>query len=95
VISDILASLRDIANLSVDEDVRAVTSYMQTIRDAGVSPGKVSERGLDFADELMFNQYPERQKIIRMQLSAYIMSKSAKQVGVHAETRRAERSSKE
>lgn len=89
--STIREQLANSSKMSELKDFEIISTYMADLRDLGVTPGKVAERGIEFAEDYMLAQRSELPKSVRMKMALSVTIEAAKAIGIHAGQRRAEK----
>lgn len=90
-INDIMAQIQDFGQLASRESLELVKNHMDIARRGGMTPSDCVERGLRFADLLVSDAYPDMRPVVKMQLALYIWEHSIREIGLHAEERRAQK----
>lgn len=85
--------LRHIEAVVDKEDIQLVVEYMQGCRALGTTPGKVGERGLSYAEKLVYASYPEKTELIRAQMALHIATEAARTQALLLSQRKPEKTS--
>ena len=91
---NIYDAIENIDSFYDERDRRVIYTYMKRSRDNGNTPGKVVERGTEWAERFLLAAHPEAGQVITMPLAAWHVEAVAKEIGVHAGERRKEREEK-